>query len=597
MTSLKSEFSHNIINELGFKNIITNNKEKLEKFNNFTFFGEITFSTNKINSTNTYFEIYCRISSLEKLDDIDKCEIEIIFKDITRSKIYEEQKLEIKYKTVFLSKVAHEFKNPLISIVELINQIESQLLKESLIGLNKIHKRFKKIKAMSNFLLILVKDLDFFSQVQINKEFSIEKSEVDIFELVDFCKGITKSLIKKLNRSKQVKFLSEIKDGVPKIIMGDAWKIKQILVNLLSNAVKFTIFGKIKLEISKINTPDIKKIKFLVKDTGVGISEERFSKIFNPYEKSVDPVYNDLGSGLGLSIVSNLTKIIGGEVNFSSSQIHGSSFWLTIPLIEKENENKLDKEVELYNFDKVEFIKNFNENCNKKEFISSEKSEQISDNKSESQKTKVVEYFLIKPDINILEQLKNSGTENFQNKMETSSPSIILKEKNNNNFLKINSNQEKEKIAFNLKDIINLQNTNENILKNDCINIIVVDDEKLTRSSIIRNIMDLNKQFNSNINIIESEDGVEGLFIVYKLIKQGVKISMIFSDETMQYLNGSLFYKVLKEILINKNMLKIPFYLVTALSEICFEDTDLVILQKPLRKEDLIKVFKKQNIL
>ena len=119
MTSLKSEFSHNIIIELGFKNIITNNKEKLEKFNNFTFFGEITFSTNKINSTNTYFEIYCRISSLEKLDDIDKCEIEIIFKDITRSKIYEEQKLEIKYKTVFLSKVAHEFKNPLISIVEL----------------------------------------------------------------------------------------------------------------------------------------------------------------------------------------------------------------------------------------------------------------------------------------------------------------------------------------------------------------------------------------------------------------------------------------------------------------------------------------------
>ena len=83
MTSLKSEFSHNIINELGFKNIIKNNLEKLEKFNNFTFFGEITFPTNnKINSTNTYFEIYCRISSLEKLDEIDKCEIEIIFNDI-----------------------------------------------------------------------------------------------------------------------------------------------------------------------------------------------------------------------------------------------------------------------------------------------------------------------------------------------------------------------------------------------------------------------------------------------------------------------------------------------------------------------------------
>lgn len=594
MTSLRSEFSHNFINKIGFKNIITNNIEKLEKFNNFTFFGEITFPTNnQINSTNTYFEIYCRISSLEKLDDIDKCEVEIIFNDITRSKTYEEQKLEIKYKTVFLSKVAHEFKNPLISIVELINQIESELVNESLIGLNKIHKRFKKIKSMSNFLLILVKDLDFFSQVQINKEFSIEKSEVDIFELVDFCKGITKSLLKKLNRSKQVKFLSEIKEGVPQIIMGDAWKIKQILVNLLSNAVKFTIFGKIKLEISKIITPEIKNIKFLVKDTGVGISEDRFSKIFKPYEKSVDPINNDLGSGLGLSIVSNLTMIIGGEVNFSSSQVNGSSFWLTIPLIEKENENKLDKEVELYNFDRVEFIKNFKENCNKIEFISCEKSEQISDNKSESQKTKVVEYSLMKPDINILEQLKNSGTENFHNKLETYSPSIILKEKKNNNFLKINHNQGKEKIAFNLKDIINLENTTENILKNDCINIIVVDDEKLTRSSIIRNIMDLNKQFNFYINIIESEDGVEGLFIVYKLIKQGVKISMIFSDETMQYLNGSLFYKILKEILINKNMLKIPFYLVTALSEICLEDTDLVILQKPLRKEDLINVFKK----
>jgi response regulator RpfG family c-di-GMP phosphodiesterase len=127
-------------------------------------------------------------------------------------------------------------------------------------------------------------------------------------------------------------------------------------------------------------------------------------------------------------------------------------------------------------------------------------------------------------------------------------------------------------------------------------NIFVIDDEKIARMSTIRIIENASLSLKINLNIFEAEDGIETIFIFYKLIKQGIKISMIFSDETMQYMKGVRTYKIIKEILEDKNLQMIPFFLVTALSDMTFEDSELKILSKPLKEEMVVPLFLKLKI-
>jgi two-component sensor histidine kinase len=104
------------------------------------------------------FEIHCRYNSSNP-----EAELEILYNDVTRTKTNEKHKAEYKYKTLFLSKVAHEFKNPLICISELIDQSIENLPMEVMVK-NNISSNLKQIKALSSNLHILIKDLNFYSQ-------------------------------------------------------------------------------------------------------------------------------------------------------------------------------------------------------------------------------------------------------------------------------------------------------------------------------------------------------------------------------------------------------------------------------------------------
>ncbi len=239
----------------------------------------------------------------------------------------EKQNAEFKYKTLFLSKVAHEFKNPLICITELIHQ-----LSENLILNNEAIKTISQIKSMSNFLLVLVKDLNYFSETQIGKNIVFENKEIDLDELLNFCKEITDSLILKSNKANSVKFNITKKETPIKFIV-DEWRLKQVLLNILSNAVKFTNYGEINLDVileKNLDTLDKQRIKFCVSDTGVGIKEENFDNLFGPFSKGNNND-NDLGSGLGLSVASEISGKLGEKLQFSSTYGEGSRFWFSIP--------------------------------------------------------------------------------------------------------------------------------------------------------------------------------------------------------------------------------------------------------------------------
>ena len=231
-------------------------------------------------------------------ESLELTEIDFLFNDVTRTKIIETNNAEFKYKTIFLSKVAHEFKNPLICITELIDQIYDKFNNNTIEEDVDFKKNLTQIKAFSNYLLILVKDLDFFSQTQVGKSIVLEKKETSINEIMRFCNEIGNCLLRKFDKKDQLNIITTNSSSTPKHINTDEDRLKQVLVNLISNSIKFTQFGNVKLELTTDTINEISYIKFCVKDTGIGIKNELKETLFTPFTKGTN-YQNRFGAGLG----------------------------------------------------------------------------------------------------------------------------------------------------------------------------------------------------------------------------------------------------------------------------------------------------------
>ncbi len=264
-------------------------------------------------------------------------ELDLMLKDVSRTKWNEQKSAEFKYKTVFLSKIAHEFKNPIVSMCELVNQSQDnldELNERSMMNVkNSLQKNFDQIKSLSDFLIILVKDLNYFSELNLDKNIKIEEKETNLEEVLNFMSQITKSLMDRSNKSKFVNFKIELESEVPKTLKTDEWRLKQILVNLLSNAIKFTLNGQILLKIS-LEKSVKRMVKFLVQDTGVGIKKSDEIKLFTPFQKG-SHVNNEIGSGLGLFLSREIAAKLGTGLNYVTTEGKGSSFWFSIPVDEE----------------------------------------------------------------------------------------------------------------------------------------------------------------------------------------------------------------------------------------------------------------------
>jgi signal transduction histidine kinase len=304
------------------------NKYYDEKENNFIFLGTKDFELTASCIINIEVFGRCYSSNHNKID-----QYEFIFNNITRTKQIEQKNAEFKYKTLFLSKVAHEFKNPLLCICELVDQV-GEKLPHSITPME-VTDTLKQIKSMSNYLIILVKDMDFFSQRSSGMfENKLELDKINLFELIKFCKDIVLALIKKSQKEISLS-LQVIKDiYLPTYITTDEIKLKQILVNILSNAVKYTNNGLIYLRVNLENN----KLKFQVDDTGKGISDSQKEKLFTPFSNDYDKL-NKVSSGLGLSIVKELLEMLGSKIEYESVVSKGSSFWFSLTLLDESDLN------------------------------------------------------------------------------------------------------------------------------------------------------------------------------------------------------------------------------------------------------------------
>ncbi len=264
----------------------------------------------------------------------------------------EELELSTKYKSEFLANMSHELRTPLNSILLL-----SRLMAEnSDNNLNEDQiESAKVIQSSGTSLLTLIDEILDLAKIESGK-MSLEYQDIVLEEVVRDLKNLMNPIVKE----KGIRFDINIDDSLPKNIESDRLRLDQVLRNLLSNALKFTKQGSVELNI-KQNSKNQDFIIFSVKDTGIGIPEEKQRIIFEAFQQADGSTQRKFGgTGLGLSISREIAKLLGGELLLESTVNEGSEFSLVIPKDERSkiNEIKKDQIFDKAMIDDAEEVKN-----------------------------------------------------------------------------------------------------------------------------------------------------------------------------------------------------------------------------------------------
>jgi len=263
--------------------------------------------------------------------------------DITEQKKFEEELKKAKQiaeesvsvKEKFMANLGHEMRTPLNGVLGM-----SRLLQKT--QLSQTQKKYINVlNSTAENLLVIINDLLDIAKIE-SGTLSFDKVTFDINQVAD-----TAVQIKLLVAEEKGLILKHLIDSTSSVkVIGDPYRINQVLLNLIGNAIKFTDEGEIIVS-HKIEKRNDKKVwvKFSVKDTGIGIEEGQYSKIFNSFTQ-LNPQNQNVseGIGLGLSIVKSIVEQMGGEIKVESVFGKGSEFSVILPfeLSTGEEQEKAD---------------------------------------------------------------------------------------------------------------------------------------------------------------------------------------------------------------------------------------------------------------
>jgi len=512
--------------------------------------------------------------------------IEGVLIDITERKVAEEAVIakelaesSNKAKSEFLANMSHEIRTPLNGIIGFSNL----LLNSDLTEIQKQH--LETVNQSASTLLDVVNDILDISKIEAGK-LIINNEKTSLHTIINQCVDMMKFMA----HQKNLELIVNIHNEVHCAIWVDEMRLKQILQNLLNNAIKFTQKGQIELEVSSTNINDSSsKIKFSVKDTGIGIKKGNKKKILEAFtQEDNSTTRNYGGTGLGLTITNSLLKLMNSKLEIESETNVGSTFSFELDLKSEFCNNHLN--TDKHNFKKAliiednqtvsTLIKNMLQNFTIEADIYKNNFENITSFVSENN------YDLLLLDLEYLSEATTIKIINELNDFPTIS--VIVMQNSNSKFNETGGNKNVQSIIkpikhealqnyLNRKNSENKKptlNSKEEVLHNT-IRILIVDDNKI--NMLLTKTLIQNKV--PNCFIYEAKNGQEAVDLALEN-----KPDIIFMDIQMPIMNGYEATTEIRKTNPNTIIIAITAGIITGEKEKCLEVGMNDFIIKPIDK-------------